>query len=74
LTFFLFIKYIAVKKGSRPDWENIAAALPGRTADSIRSLYTMQKTYLELEEASPLALYTILKSIYTTMPVFLSGM
>eukprot|EP00026_Physarum_polycephalum_P002595 Phypoly_transcript_02602.p1 GENE.Phypoly_transcript_02602~~Phypoly_transcript_02602.p1 ORF type:complete len:708 (+),score=104.49 Phypoly_transcript_02602:238-2361(+) len=62
----------AIKQG-RTDWENIAAAMPGRSADSIRSLYNMQKNYLELEEASPLALYTILKSIYTTMPVFLSG-
>ena len=61
-------------KQGRADWESIAADLPGRTAESIRSLYNMQRNYLELEEASPLALYTILKSIYTTMPVLLSGM
>ena len=44
-----------------------------RSADSVKNLYTMQKNYLALHEASSLGLFTIVISIYT-MPGLLSGM
>ena len=65
----------AVKSnGGRTDWERIASDLPGRTAEMVRSLYMVHREYLALEEATSLGFFTILKTVYTSLPALLTSM